>query len=118
MSQDSGRNVLKGILGNELSTKAYQDKTIPFPDGSTLVKLTWKRESLSGFENVFVAGPSTMVEVMVKDSKKYAETGGWGFGRFIDGKPASEAQHKSCFECHSRDAKFKNYDFVFTHRAP
>jgi len=34
---------------------------------------------------------------MVQDSKKYASTGGWGSGRFMDGKPVDEAQHKTCF---------------------
>jgi hypothetical protein len=32
---------------------------------------------------------------MVKDSKKYACTGGWGFGRFINGKPVDETP--TCF---------------------
>ena len=62
-------------------------------------------------------GHPTMVQVMVKDSKRYAETGGWGFGRFIDGKPADEAQHKACFACHSKNADVKAHDFVFTRLA-
>jgi hypothetical protein len=37
---------------------------------------------------------------MVKDSRKYASTGGWGFAQFNDGKPADEAVHKACFTCH------------------
>jgi len=37
---------------------------------------------------------------MVKDSKKYASTGGWGFAQFDHGKPASEAVHNTCFACH------------------
>ena len=53
---------------------------------------------------------------MVKDSKKYASTGGWGFARFIGGKPADEAAHKTCFPCH--EAKVKGHDFVFTRFAP
>jgi hypothetical protein len=53
---------------------------------------------------------------MVKDSKKYASTGGWGFGRFINGKPADEAQHQTCFACHQ--ARVQNHDFVFTRLAP
>ena len=48
------------------------------------VKLTWTREPFDGADHVFAAGAATMVQVMVKDSKKYAATGGWGFGRFID----------------------------------
>jgi hypothetical protein len=42
---------------------------------------------------------------MVKDSKKYAATGGWGFGRFINGKPVDEAQHRACFACHQANGK-------------
>jgi hypothetical protein len=53
---------------------------------------------------------------MVKDSKKYASTGGWGFGRFVNGKPVDEAQHKTCYGCHS--AHVKEHDLVFTRYAP
>lgn len=47
---------------------------------------------------------------MVKDAKKYASTGGWGFGKFVDGKPADEAEHKACFACH--EANVKGHDYV------
>ena len=52
---------------------------------------------------------------MVKDSKKYAATGGWGFGHFQDGKPAAASFMKSCFPCHE---KTKATDLVFTHYTP
>jgi hypothetical protein len=52
---------------------------------------------------------------MVKDSKKYASTGGWGFGHFNDGKPADEAVLKTCFPCH---VAIKDRDLVFTRYAP
>ena len=55
------------------------------------------------------------VQVMVKDSKKYASTGGWGFAQFNDGKPAEEAVHKTIFSCHE---PAKDRDFVFTRYAP
>ena len=55
------------------------------------------------------------VQIMVKDSKKYAATGGWGFADFTDGKPADEALHKTCFPCHE---PAKARDFVFTRYAP
>jgi hypothetical protein len=48
---------------------------------------------------------------MLKDSKKYASTGGWGFAQFTDGKPDGEAVHKTCFACHS---PAKDRDLVFT----
>jgi hypothetical protein len=53
---------------------------------------------------------------MVKDSTKYAATGGWGFAQFKDGKPnADEAVLKGCFPCHE---PAKDRDFVFTRYAP
>jgi hypothetical protein len=39
---------------------------------------------------------------MVKDSKKYAATGGWGFVHFNDGKLADEAVLNTCFACHAK----------------
>ena len=61
------------------------------------------------------AGAPTNVQFMVKDSKKYAATGGWGFGEVTDGKPSGEAVHKTCFSCH---APAKDRDFIFTRYAP
>jgi hypothetical protein len=52
---------------------------------------------------------------MVKDSKKYAATGGWGFADFTDGKLGSESLLKTCFPCHE---PAQDHDFVFTHYAP
>jgi Cytochrome P460 len=52
---------------------------------------------------------------MVKDSKKYAATGGWGFADFKGGKPGNKALHETCFPCH---APVKDRDYVFTHYAP
>ena len=48
---------------------------------------------------------------MVKDSTKYASTGGWGLAQFNDGRPADEAVHNTCFGCH---ATARDRDFVFT----
>src|SRR5262249_40384685 len=118
ISVSQGKDELKSILGNGTALKAYRDGKTPFADGSILVKLSWKRAPLAGFDGDFVPAAATMVQVMVKDSKKYASTGGWGFGRFIDGKPADEAQHKACFACHSKTMKVRDHDFVFTHLAP
>jgi hypothetical protein len=52
---------------------------------------------------------------MVKDSKKYPSTGGWGFAQFDDGKPANEAVLNTCFGCHQA---VKERDLVFTRYAP
>ncbi|MET3458098.1 cytochrome P460 family protein [Pseudomonas kilonensis] len=105
-------NELRAVLGNDLAIKAYQDSTLPFPDGAVLVKLAWKHVQSPEFEPASIPGAATTVQVMVKDSSKYAATGGWGFGRFINGKPADEAQHQTCFACHQ--ARVQNHDFVFT----
>jgi hypothetical protein len=96
--------------------KAYREGALPFPDGAVLAKLAWKHVPSAEFDGAFVPGPATTVQFMVKDSKKYASTGGWGFGQFIDGKPVDEAQHKACFACH--EANVKGHDFVFTRFAP
>lgn len=107
---------LRVVVGNAMAIKAYRNQTLPFPDGSVLVKLAWKRQPSPEFAPATVPGAATTVQVMVKDSKRYASTGGWGFGRFIDGKPADEAQHRTCFACHQ--AKVNGHDFVFTRFAP
>jgi hypothetical protein len=113
---------LRGILGNDLAMEAYRAGALPFPDGTMLAKVAWKHvpsaqddDALGKFQ-AFVPERATTVQTMVKDSKKYLSTGGWGFGRFINGKPVDEAQHKTCFPCHSAFAK--EHDFVFTRYAP
>lgn len=107
---------LRAVLGNAVAVKAYRHGTLPFPEGTMLAKLAWKHVQSPEFEPASIPGAATTVQFMVKDSKKYAATGGWGFGRFIDGKPADEAQHQTCFACHQ--ARVKNHDFVFTRLAP
>lgn len=109
-------NELRAVLGNTVAIKAYQEGTLPFPDGTVLVKLAWKQVQSLEFAPASVPGAATTVQIMVKDSKKYPATGGWGFGRFIDGKPVDEAQHQTCFACH--EARVKRHDFVFTRFAP
>jgi hypothetical protein len=109
-------NELRVIVGNTLSINTYRDCTLPFPDGAMLAKLAWKHVPSSEFPAAFVPGPPTTVQIMIKDAKKYASTGGWRFGRFIEGRPVDEAQHKTCFPCH--EAGVKGHDWVFTRWAP
>lgn len=112
---------LRAVLGNAVAAKAFRDGTLPYPDGTIIARLAWKHvpsaenNKVFGKEQSFVTGPATNVQFMVKDSKKYAATGGWGFAQFKDGKPADEAVHKTCFPCHE---PAKARDFVFTHYAP
>ncbi|MGJ4940399.1 cytochrome P460 family protein [Bradyrhizobium sp. HKCCYLS1011] len=113
VGREDGLKELRGIVGNTTAVNAYRDGQLPFPDGSVLVKLAWKHVPIDGLDGAFTSGTPTTVQVMVKDAAKYASSGGWGFGRFVDGKPADEAQHRTCFACH--DAHAKDHDFVFTH---
>ncbi len=116
VSHRTDNDQVRAILGNDVAMKAYRANTLPFPDGTILAKLEWKRVESTEFRNAFVPGEVVQIEFMVKDSKKYEKTGGWGFGRFKDGKPADAAAHETCFPCHS--ANVKNHDNVFTRYAP
>jgi hypothetical protein len=115
-------NDLRAVLGNDIAIKAYRDGKLPFPDGTIIARLAWSFDSSEennkafGRSQSFVAGPPKEgVQLMVKDSKKYAATAGWGFAQFNDGKSVDEAVIKTCFPCH---APAKARDFVFTHYAP
>ena len=109
------------ILGNDEAIKTYRDKKLPYPDGTIIAALHYghvpseENNKVFGDPQSFVPGPPTNVQFMVKDSKKYAATGGWGFGHFNkDGSPGTDAQLKTCFPCHAKAAR----DFVFTRYAP
>ena len=52
---------------------------------------------------------------MVKDSKKYAASGGWGYADFTNGRPGDQPLHEKCFPCH---VPAKDHDYVFTRYAP
>ena len=114
-------NDLRAVLGNDLAMKAYRKETLPFPDGTVIARLAWVYTSSEANDKVFdrpqsfVAGPAINVQFMVKDSKKYAGTAGWGFAQFKDGKPDPTAKLDTCFPCHQ---PAKAHDYVFTHYAP
>lgn len=115
-------NDLRAILGNEVAIKASREGKRPFPDGTVIARIAWSYDPLQessqvfGHPQSFVAGPpKNGVQFMVKDSTKYASTGGWGFAQFDDGKPADEAMQRTCFPCHSA---VKTRDFVFNRYAP
>jgi len=127
-------NDIRAKLGNDVAIRAFRAGTNPFPDGTVIARLAWRQVTSDENNAVFrsamlaqrlspdviqkvlsessVAGPPTNVQFMIKDSKKYTSTGGWGFAQFTDGKPDGEAVHKTCFPCH---APAKDRDFVFTH---
>src|SRR5579862_493725 len=122
VSHEAGNlNSIGAVLGNDVAIKAYREGKLPFPDGAILAALHYshaasaENNKVFGQAQSFVAGPATNIQFMVKDSTKYAATGGWGFATFIDGKPAAAASMKSCFPCHNQA---KASDLVFTHYAP
>jgi hypothetical protein len=120
--EEGNLNDLRAILGNDAAIEASREGKPPFPDGTIIARLAWSyvplEESSKAFgrPQSFVAGPpENGVQFLVKDSRKYASTGGWGFAQFDDGKPADEAMHKTCSPCHET---VKDRDFVFNRYAP
>jgi Cytochrome P460 len=118
---------VRAQLGNDIAIKAFREGTLPFPDGAIIAALHWNETSsdenhmvlATGFPGAglqsFVAGPAVNVQFMVKDSKRYATTGGWGFADFTNGRSGNEALYKTCFSCHE---PAKDRDYVFTRYAP
>jgi hypothetical protein len=115
---------LRAQLGNDIAIKAFKSGKLPFPDGTIIAAMHWTRVPSEDNNKVldgpfpgtqsFVIGSPVNVQFMVKDSKKYAATGGWGFADFMDGKAGDKALHETCFPCHQ---PAKDHDYVFTHYA-
>jgi hypothetical protein len=115
---------LRAQLGNDIAIKAFKEGTLPFPDGAIIAAVHWTRVPSEDNNKVldipfpgtqsFVIGSLVNVQFMVKDSKKYAATGGWGFADFKDGKPGDKALHETCFPCH---VPAKDRDYVFARYA-
>jgi hypothetical protein len=115
-------NSLGAALGNDVAIKAFREGTLPYPDGTIIAALHYRNtpseenDRIFGRAQSFVPGAPTNIQFMIKDSKKYAATGGWGYAQFDkDGKPAEEAPLKTCFPCH---VPAKDRDYVFTPYAP
>jgi hypothetical protein len=126
ISQD-GPNVA-AILGNPVIIKAYQDgipgNGKPFPDGSRMAKVHWIPKKMETFTAATVPGTQHDVDFMVKDSKRFADSGGWGWGAFelnatsgkfrpanTSDKPPQANDAKCGFACHTT---VKTRDYVFT----
>ncbi|MGO9084818.1 MAG: cytochrome P460 family protein [Candidatus Sulfotelmatobacter sp.] len=122
--EEGNLNDIRAILGNDEAIKAYREGNLPFPEGTIIGRIAWsyvaseENNKIFGRTQSFVAGAPTAsyLQFMVKDSKKYAGTDGWGFAQFDkNGKPAEEAPLKTCFPCHEA---IKARDFVFTRYTP
>src|SRR5262249_305890 len=120
--EEGNLNDLRAIRGNDVAITASREGKLPFPDGTIIARLAWSYDPLEesakafGRPQSFVAGPpKNGVQFVVKDSRKYASTGGCGFPRFNSGKPPGPASHNTSFPCHD---VVKARDFVFNRCAP
>src|SRR5277367_6371043 len=117
------------ILGNPAMIEAYKsgipDNGKPFPDGAKMAKVHWnpkKNEAYPGQPLV----PNSLhdIDFMVKDSKRFADSGGWGYGEFeydsatdtfrpgtLTDKPPQANDAKCGAACHT---VVKKQDYVFT----
>ncbi|HSE18114.1 MAG TPA: cytochrome P460 family protein [Pyrinomonadaceae bacterium] len=117
-------NDIRAVIGNDIAIKAYREGKQFFPEGAIVGRIAWayvaseENNKIFGQDQSFVAGPptDTYLQFMIKDSKKYAATGGWGYSSFDkDLKPTDEATMKKCFPCHQA---IKDRDFIFSRYAP
>ncbi len=117
------------ILGNPAMIGAYKAgipaNGQPFPDGAKMAKIHWNPEKKVSYPGQpLVAGTLHDVDFMVKDSKRFADSGGWGYGQFeydaasdafrpgtLEDKPPQGNDAKCGFACHT---VVKNQDYVFT----
>jgi hypothetical protein len=120
--------VLAVILGNPAMIKAYKagvpGNGKPFPDGSRMAKVHWVAKKATFPGEPQVAGTQHDVDFMVKDSKRFADSGGWGWAVFdydaasdtfkpgtAAGTPPQGNDAKCGFACHTLA---KTRDYVFT----
>jgi Cytochrome P460 len=116
------------IVANPKMIAAYQ-AGIPgngkaFPDGSKMAKIHWKPTKNEHFPNTTVPGALNDVDFMVKDSKRFSDSGGWGWAVFkydtasqeftpgtLADQPPQGKDAKCGLACHTT---VKNRDYVFT----
>jgi hypothetical protein len=126
ISQNGGH--IAAILANPVMINAYQSGSPgngkPFPDGSKMAKIHWIPKKMEAFPTATVPGTQHDVDFMVKDSKRFADSGGWGYAVFdydaasaaftpgtMSGKPPQGNDAKCGFACHT---SVKTKDYVFT----
>jgi Cytochrome P460 len=126
VSEDGGLHA--AILANPVMIKAYEagypGNGKPWPDGSKMAKIHWSPKKLETFSAATVPGTLHDVDFMVKDSKRFKDSGGWGWGAFEyeaashTFRPATtkdtppQANDAKCgFACHTI---VKARDYVFT----
>lgn len=106
------------IYANKVAAEAYKEahrkgEKKKFPDGSVIVFVLYEAKDEGG---MFVAGTKKVVAIMVKDSKQYAATGGWGWQAWTaEEKPLVNAPGEQCFTCHK---PMRENDYVFSEWVP
>ena len=120
--------LLAAILGNPTMIEAYKagipGNGKPFPDGSKMAKVHWNPKKHQHFPDTTVPGTQADVDFMVKDSKRFADSGGWGWAVFkydaasdtftpgtLADKPPQGNDAKCGFACHT---VVQARDYVFT----
>lgn len=86
------------IYANTQAMAGY--RTRDFPEGATIV-FDWL--ALQGADGSYAEGGRRRLDVMVKNSTRFAATGGWGFQRFAGDsrtERAIEPSPQQCFACH------------------
>ncbi len=113
VSHRTDNNTLRVILGNDVAVKAARSgNTNPWPDNSIIGKTVWKDTKLKNWEAATAPGKFVHAEFMFKNSKKYADSYGWGWARWVgmDQKPFEKGM-RICISCHT---PVKDRDWVFT----
>jgi cytochrome P460 len=120
--------VVAMILGNPVMIDAYKagipGNGKPVPDGAKMAKIHWAPKQNESFPDATVPGKLLNVDFMEKDSKRFADSGGWGYAVFdydaaadtftpgtAAGTPPQGNDARCGFACHTRA---KARDYVFT----
>src|SRR5215471_4061999 len=120
--------VMAVILGNPAMIEAYQSgipaNGKPVPDGAKMAKVHWRPKQNEFFPETTGPGSLLNVDFMEKDSKRFADSGGWGYAVFdydvasdtfkpgtTSGTPPQGNDAKCGYACHTRA---KSRDYVFT----
>jgi hypothetical protein len=105
---------MHNVSVNAVGLPALQNGT-PFPDGSVFAT---DLHDFTVDQGSYTEGPRKLIAVMVKDAKKYAATGGWGFQAWAGGDPAKPLVTDAatqCFACHQPQ---KAHDYVYSTYLP
>src|SRR4051794_4648620 len=125
ISISRSEKVVGVILGNPAMIDAYRagvpGNGKPFPDGARMAKIHWTPKQNEFFREATVPGQLLNVDFMVKDSKRFADSGGWGYAVFdydaasdkfkpgtLTGTPPQGNDAKCGFACHTT-AKTRDY---------